>query len=107
MTSVRHWLNLEKRAGPSFSCFCSLGSVTLSSLPLSLPPSGASYWCFSPGPCGEQVLGVVKGLETSDPRTCLLSWAGQTCLGASHTLPGLRCLLVLCPKSHRGEGGIG
>lgn len=43
-----------KGAGPPFSCFCSLGSVTLFPLPSSLPPSGASYWCFSPG---EQVLG--------------------------------------------------
>lgn len=104
MTSVRHWLNLEKGAGPPFSCFCSLGSVTLFPLPTSLPPSGASYWCFSPGRAD---FGVIKGLETSDPRACLLSWTGQTCLRASHILPGLRCLLVLCPKSHRGEGELG
>ncbi|XP_050648926.1 TNF receptor-associated factor 4-like [Macaca thibetana thibetana] len=34
-----------------------------------------------------------QGLETSDLRDCLPSWVGQTCPGAGHTLPGLRCLL--------------
>lgn len=101
MTSVRHWLNLERGPDPHQLFlqprFCYPIPPPLPYHP-QVPPIGAS--ALAPAGAG---FGVIKGLETSDPRACLLSWAGQTCLGAGHTT-GLRCLLVLCPKSHRGEG---
>lgn len=75
-------------AGPPFSLFCCLGSVP----PFPLPPFPPTLRCLllvlQPWPLGGAGLGVTKGLETSDPRVCLLSWAGKTCLGAGHTLPG-------------------
>lgn len=89
MTPVRNLAEPGEGAGPPFSLFCCLGSVPLFPLPPSLPPSGASYWCFSPGLWVGTGLGVIKGLGTSDPRVCLFSWVGRkTCLGAGHTLPG-------------------
>lgn len=68
-----------------------------------VPPNGAS--ALAPG--GSRSLGY-QGLETSDPRACLPSWAGQTCLGASHILPGLMHLLrCYVPRAIVGMGGAG
>lgn len=110
MTSVRHWLNLE---GPDPLSAASAAQVPLPCYPIpstpSLTPSGASYWCFSLGPCGEQVLGSSRAWKQVIPGPVSSPGQGRHALmlATLYPLRGLRCLLVLCPKSHRGEGKLG
>lgn len=66
MTSIRQ-AEPGEGAGPPYSCFRCLGSVTLFPLPPSLPPSGASFWCFSPGLWEEQVLGSSRAWKQAIP----------------------------------------
>lgn len=80
-------LNLEK--GPDPLSAVSAAQVLFPRAPSPLPyqpqvpPIGAS--ALAPG--GSRSWGH-QGLGKSDPGACLLSWAGKTCLGAGHTLPG-------------------
>lgn len=59
-------------AGPPYSCLCCLGSVPPPSFPTTLR---CLLLVLQPWPLGRAGLWVIKGLETSDPRACLLGRA--------------------------------
>lgn len=88
MTSCEALVEPGEGAGPPFSCFCCLGSVTPFPFPPSLPPSGASYWCFSPGPWEEEVLGSSRAWKQVIPGPVSSPGQGRHALVPTATLPG-------------------
>lgn len=86
-------------AGPPFSCFCCLGSVPPL---LFLTTLRCLLLVLQPWPLGGAGLGVIKGLEKVIPGPVSSPGQGRHALVPATLYPGLRRLLVLCPKSHSG-----